>query len=283
MVLGGASAMRGNMLTMNKCKSILLCLLAMLLLSACTAPAKQVSGSTAQAAGNVTAAANTTVRPTEPTTVKAASEAKTKTVKIKGVLYRNNFQGNLIYMDPQYGSRPVLEKGLNRYFRMDCKQYDLLCNVNVRDFGNGESIYCRDSQWQKLHAYYANPKNFKYECARRELGAAGLVFYPVPNMNTAKLDALVAFFDRNFYNPFGSHSGVKTRRVPYSVSNQPELRFIKTSKDMLFSEGAAQLFIWKGKLVLEWYTFSNIYMKVVDVPDKLGKYFIGIVNALEPV
>jgi len=244
----------------------------MLLLSACAAPARQDDDSTAQAIGDVTA---------ELTTISAVVVVKTKTIKIDGILYRNNFQGNLVFKDPQYERTPVFEKGANRYFRLKCEQYDLVYNVNVREIGTGESVYCRNDQWQQLHAYYANPKNFTYECSRRESGAAKLAFYSVPDMDIAKLDALVEYCNRNDYDPYGSHSGVKTRRVPYSVSREPELRFGKLSKDELFSEGVASFFIWEGKLLLEWYTYSDDYMLAVDVPDELSQYFIALVKNID--
>lgn len=279
MMLGGASAIRGDILNMNKCKVILFCLLVMLLLSACTAPASQKVNPTPQSTGYVTAAP-TTVPPTEPTTIKAAVTVKSETVKIDGVLYRNNFQGNLVFRDPKYDSKPVFEKGANRYFRLDCEQYDLLYNVNVREVGVGESVYCRDDQWQQLYDYYTNLENFTYHCWYDEYGPAEHVLYPVPTMDTAKLDALVAFCECNSYDPYGSNSGVKTRRVPYAVSREPELRFGKLSKDGLYSEGAARFFMWKGKLLFELYTYSDDYMLVADVPDDLSHYFIAIVNAL---
>lgn len=265
---------------MNKCKIILFCLLMMLLLPACTAPARQEVVPTAQATGDVTATQDTTVPPIEATTITSAAKLESETVEIDGVLYRNNFQSNLIFMDPQYDNTPAFEKGYNRYFRMDCEQYDLLYNVNVRDIGVGDSIYCRDDQWQQLYDYYANPENFTYDCWYQEYGAKH-VFYPVPDMDVAKLDALVEFCELSSYDPIIPNRGVKTRRVPYAVNREPELRFGKLSKDELFSEGAARFFAWEGKLLLEWYTYSDDYMMVVDVPDDLSQYFIGIVDGLK--
>ena len=260
---------------MNKCKSILCCLLVMFLLSACTALARQEVIPT-ELSTYLTAAPDTTMQPTEPTTITTTIPVKSETVEVDGVLYRNNFQGNLVFMDPQYDSKPVFEKGDNQYFHLECEQYDLLYCLSTRE----ESVYCRDDQWQQLYNYYANKENFTYECYVDEHGAAGPVFYPVPDMDIVKLEALVDFFEHNFYNPFSFGSGVKTRRVPYAVSSEPELRFLKTSKDMLFSEGAGKFYIWEGKLLLEWYTYSDDYMLVVDVPDDLSQYFVGIVNAL---
>lgn len=219
--------------------------------------------------------------PSTTEVVLTASTANTKTVEIDGVRYRNNFQGDLVLSNLEYDHEPLFVDGSDRYFRLDCAQYELLFNRNTREASLGDSIYCRDDQWQKLHAYYSNLNNFTFGCLVFEPNADA-VFYPIPNMDPTKLDALCKFEQdcNDILRPFKKGS-IQTRKVSPSILQEPELRFGKNSNDGLFTAGAAKFYIWEGKLV--WYSRSvgDEYVMVADVPKDLSQYFIALTENLE--
>lgn len=111
-------------------------------------------------------------------------------------------------------------------------------------------------------------------------GTGDPVITPIPDIDIAKFNALAEFYEQNAYDAVGSNNLAKTRRLPYSASNEPEIRFIKQESNGSATKYAAGLHVWEGKLVLEWYTSGDDYMVALDVPDDLSQYFIGIVNAL---
>jgi len=224
----------------------------------------------AQPDGNASAVPeSTSTAPTEAVVYDStAAKAESKTVELDGVTYRNNFYGRLIPHEPVYSQPPVLEKGRNRYFRIYGEGYEFLY---------GESVYCRDDQWQELYDYYANPANFEYLCLIDKNDGEGLVAYPAPDMDPEMLDALCDFQKSNSYNSIGNKN---TRQLPFSVWHEPELRFVKKSGNGLFNDGAAMFYIWEGKLVLLNYVSGDDYTAVTDVPDELSRYFVALVNSL---
>lgn len=206
-----------------------------------------------------------------------ASTAETDTITVNGVVYRNRFQGDLIFADPQYEKTPVIENGNGRFFRITGTDYDMLYNVNSREIGAPDSLYCRDDEWQELHAYYSNPKNFKYSCIVEQRGS-GLKSYALDEIDLVKLKELVAFCEENSYDPMSFGKG-NTRSISSAVSDQPKYRFGMNSNDGLFSFGAAEFFIIEDKLALEYYTnMREEKTLIVDVPDELGQYFVSIVK-----
>ena len=125
------------------------------------------------------------------------------------------------------------------------------------------------------------PGGVTYYCIIMESGTDEPALYPIADMDVGKFDALVEFFERNAYDPFSANKGVKTRQVPYSVWKEPEIRFAKSSDGGFSGEGAGNFYLWEGKLLLEWYTWSDEYLVVVDVPDALSQYFVEIVDGLK--
>lgn len=125
------------------------------------------------------------------------------------------------------------------------------------------------------------PANSAYFCWIMEKGADDPIITRLPNIDVEKFDALVKFSERNEYDPYGSDKDAATRRLPYAASAEPEIRFGKEESPGVALKGAAGLHVWEGKLVLEWYTSGDEYMLVVDVPDDLSQYFIGVLDGLK--
>jgi hypothetical protein len=125
------------------------------------------------------------------------------------------------------------------------------------------------------------PEDCKHFCWIMESGADDPIITPVPDINIEKFEALVVFCEKNAYNAIGFNNKAKTRRLPYSASNVSRIRFFEDESEGIALKGAGDFRIWEGNLVLEWYTYSDDYMLVVDVPEDLSQYFIALVDSLE--
>lgn len=204
----------------------------------------------------------------------------TNTVTINGVVYRNRFQGDLIFRDPQYGSEPIFENEYGRFFRIEGKSnYDLIYNENSEVIGAPESVYCRDDQWQELNSYYSDTNNFTYQYTAKQKGKE-FKTYTINEMDIDKLNELVDFCEKNSYDPFSFSNSQNTRAVSTSSLGDTEYRFGMNSNDGLFSSGAASFFILDNTLVLEYYSvMSEEKTLIVDVPKELSNYFISIISS----
>lgn len=259
---------------MKKINLFVFCLISVLLLSACTAGKAQ----TTTAAETTTAEFEVNAPETGPYN---ASTLGTETLTIKGVVYRNRFQGDLILRDPQYGDTPVIDNSFGRFFRLEGTEYDLIYNVSSQIIGAPESVYCRDDQWQKLNAYYSNPKNFICQCIVERKNSERKT-YTLDSMDIKMLNELVAFCEENSYDPFALGNTENTRSVSFSLLDEPNYGFGINSVDGMFSFGASRLYIADGKLSLEYYTvMSEEKTLIADVPDEVGQYFISLVEGIK--
>lgn len=207
-----------------------------------------------------------------------------ETVEIDGKTYRNGFYGdlwpeNLTYKGDSY------KDGNNEFYHVVCEQFDWV-HSSIGSTTNGV-LYCAEGEWEKACEYYSNSDNFTYYCRiGAQYESSGPVLVTIPNIDSTKFDELLAFADKNSYNPFGSNKDVKTRRLPIPDENEsPELVFYKESKDGFFTsfQGNEFLVIDGKLLLLFYYDYGHgeyEELVAVEVPDELGKYFIKLIAQL---
>lgn len=211
-----------------------------------------------------------------------------ETVTVDGVVYRNNFQGDLYFSNDdnaiiRYGDTAVYEKGSVKLYKIENVEYDLLYNVSGDSvaWGDGEDVYCREDQWEELNAYCTNLANFDWLCVVNSGNSSNR--YNVENMDVEKFNSLVKFADENEIDPFDLSQNKNLVEVSYDIWHQPRYSFSVVSKNGLFSKGAIGFYVWEGELVMLHHTTGGgetgrAY--VVYAPDELSEYFVGIINSL---
>lgn len=205
-----------------------------------------------------------------------------KTATIEGVTYRSGFYGdlypiNFIYTDDTY------RDGVNKFRRVNCEKFDLIKFAN--DGITYDLLYCAESQWEQAYAYYANGDNFVYYCM---VGAHNVYIEPVIitilNIDHEKFDALMVFANENSYNPFGSNKNIRRLPIP-DTDESPRLVFYRESADGFFTSYRGNMFhVINDKLLLVlYYDYGHgeyEELVAVDVPDKLGQYFMELLAQL---
>jgi len=204
-------------------------------------------------------------------------------VLIEGVPYRNGFYGdlwpvNIIYTGESY------KIGKNEFYRVKGEQFDL---VHSNIGSSAGILFCKKEQWENARTYYANSENFLYYClVGNKHNYNNYVVTTLTDIDPSKFDDLLTFANKNYYNPFSSNKGIKTRRLPIPDRNvSKELTFYKESRDGIFQSDRSHIFlIVDGKLLLVFqYDYGHGKYKelvAVDVPDELGQYFIEIINKI---
>lgn len=221
------------------------------------------------------------VLPTTEAPVTAASMAGTDTLTVDGILYRNNFQSGMTLSSEYYNSFEEIQSGDKLLYRVKDAPFELIYDPDpliTRDIAVSDVIYCRDDQWQTLHAYYANPDYYEYSyIAVDEYRNSDR--HPVENPDREKFDELIAWFEENSFNLI---NGVTNPQLSYPVLNDEHFtkyRFLIETKDKVFSNGAGEFYIQNSKLSLIYtQTMLTSTTLVVDVPEDLAKYFISLIS-----
>lgn len=205
---------------------------------------------------------------TFPLTAYASDFFLPKNVTIDGTTYINGFYGDLWFNKIVFKGDST-KVGIIEFRHVKCKKFDWV--------GTNGMLYCSESQWEKARKYYADCNNFVYYCS------SDSVITTIPNMNSQKFDALMAFAGNNSYNPFSSNKGIKIRRLPLPDNDKsPQLIFYKESKDGFFTSYKGYKFhVIDGKLLLLFFydgRGKHEELVAVDVPKKLGQYFIKLLK-----
>ena len=251
---------------MKKIKSIFVCFIALLMLSSCALKKSDSTVSDSKSESN----ADSNIE---------LSEDKS-TITVDGVVYRNNFQGDLILRNPKYGTEPLLDDGTDQYYRLEGVEYDLIYNAGSEKKGVSENIYCRDDQWKKLNDYYSNSSNFVYRCVVRSNGEAAKTI-ELDDINVKKLNELVDFCENNAYIPSSVSDSSNIKSVENDSLDGKSYRFGLSSNDGLFSMVAREFFVIDGALV---YKYHEVMIEdktlIVDVPEELSDYFVSAIYSL---
>lgn len=222
------------------------------------------------------------VLPSTEAPVTEGSIAGTDTLTVDGVLYRNNFQSGMTLSSEYYNSFEEIQSGDKLLYRVEDAPFELIYDPDpliTRDIAVSDVIYCRDDQWQALHAYYANPDVYEYACITVD-EYRNSDRHVVENPDREKFNELIEWFGENSFNLI---NGITNPQLSYPVLNDEHFlkyRFIIETKDKVFSNGAGEFYIQNGKLSLIYtQTMLTSTTLVVDVPQNLSDYFIGIIAA----
>lgn len=257
---------------MKKFKCSLVCIVTLLMLSSCT-----INLSDSDTTNSTTTGANDSI------VVEEYNEdtADTTAIKVKGVVYRNKFQGDLILQNLKYSEEVVLQNTIGKFHRVEGTKYDLLYNANSEVTGAPESVYCRDDQWQELKKYYADSNNFTYQCVVK-IDNNSSETIDVDKIDIVKLNELLAFCNENKYEPNSFAETSKARAVSTSSLGDKTYRFKMSSKDGLFSADAKSFSIVDNTLVYRYYeVMSENKTLIIEVPKDLSDYFISVISNLD--
>jgi len=220
------------------------------------------------------------------------TEVTPETVIINGVTYRNGFYGDLVPVFGQVGdigsdtllNEIIYDDGKHEFRRVDFEGHDWVHSY-IGEYTGG-TVYCVDSQWEKMRDYYMDPSNFEYYY--------GVGFYisetsvKVPEIDYQKFDELMVFGNENSYKPFDRRFNEeimkKARRIPKSEFHG-SVCFYKISIDGYFATSKQPMyFVYGDKLYLVFFHDGGRdnggieEVVAVDVPDELGQYFISLME-----
>lgn len=203
-----------------------------------------------------------------------------ESITINDTTYRNGFYGDLWPRNLSYDSGPVTV-GKNDFYHVENDRFDWVhSDIGVDDCG---ILYCAESQWEQAFAYYSDSDNFTYYCrVTRKRSLFDL--YTVSDMDAEMFNALFDFAKGHNYNPFGTDPSIQTQDLPLpDYDESPVLVFYCESNDGYFTSFKGYSYhIIDGKL---WKVFQYRYgdeqvLRVSGVPEKIGAYFVELVEKL---
>lgn len=248
------------------------CVVTLFMLSSCT-----INLSDSDTTNSTTTVANDSIVVEEYNEVTADTTA----IKVNGIVYRNQFQGDLILQNLKYSEEAVRQNTIGKFHRVEGTKYDLLYNVNSEVMGAPESVYCRDDQWQELKKHYADSNNFTYQCVVKADNNS-VETIDVDKIDIVKLNELLAFCNENKYEPNSFAETSNTRAVSTSSLGGKTYRFKMSSKDGLFSADAKSFSIVDNTLVYRYYeVMSENKTLIVEVPKDLSDYFVSVISNLD--
>ncbi|MGN1194212.1 MAG: hypothetical protein ACI4SB_01880 [Acutalibacteraceae bacterium] len=272
---------------MSYCKKILFTVtvltVTLVLLTSCNKKAPDETMQAVETPESITAITTVTnLSATEPPTT-FASISGTDTLTVDGVLYRNNFQSKMTLSSDYYNSLEEIQSSDKYLYRVKDAPFDIIYDPDpliTRDIAVSDVIYCRDDQWQELHAYYANPDNYDYSYIAVD-EYRNLDRHTINNPDREKFDELVVWFEENSFNLI---NGITNPQLSYPVLNDEHFikyRFIVETKDKIFSKGAGEFYVQNSKLSLIYtQTMLTSTTLVIDVPDNLANYFISLISQI---
>lgn len=247
-------------------------MVALLMLSSCT-----INPSNSDTTNSTTTGANDSI------VVEDYNEsiADTTAIKVNGVVYRNKFQGDLIFQNLKYSEEVVLQNTIGEFHRIEGTKLDLLYNANSEVTGAPESVYCRDDQWQELKKYYADSNNFTYQCiVKMDNNSSETI--DVDKIDIVKLNELLVFCNENKYEPNSFAETSKSRAVSTSSLGDKTYRFKTSSNDGLFSADTKSFSIFDNTLVYRYYeVMSENKTLIIEVPQDLSEYFVSVISNLD--
>lgn len=163
-----------------------------------------------------------------------------------------------------------------------------LYHTNTGSYTEG-TIYCEESQYDEVSAYYSDPKNYTYHCI---LGVNSDTTseknVSLDDVDISKFDALLEFGENSSYDPFNflHNSKIDKIELPMPDDNvETRMIFYKESKDSLFtSSKSEEYYIIDNTLYLVYqYDYGHgEYEKLIAVkaPDEISKYFVKYMNTV---
>ena len=173
-----------------------------------------------------------------------------------------------------------------QYYRVDNGRFPMLFSLDSVSFGVLQgTLCCAEDHLEEARAYYADGANYDYYC---RIGTwteeQNPESRPIPDMDAAKFEQLMAFAEENAYDPFGKDMGDTLPRIPMPAQDEaPELVFYRESRDNCTVSHCGYTFhIIDGRLLLVYYyDFGHgEYEEIVyaEVPADLGGYFVNLLK-----
>lgn len=202
-----------------------------------------------------------------------------------GNVYKTGFYGTLFPHSYELTDEPltinevVLNKIRHNLFE--------LFHADIGSYSNG-TIYCAEKDYKNAFAFYNHPQNYTYYCILGvETDTQNTTTIEIPNVDTDKFDALLAFADRSNYDPFDTAHNAKIEKIELPMPDDTKdirLIFYKESVDHLFiSSAGSEYYILNDQLYLVYrYDFGHgLYEKLiaVKVPEDLSAYFVEFMKA----
>ena len=210
-----------------------------------------------------------------------------ESLQIDGRTYRTGFYGAL-YPNEYTLTEQTLQADGFTLVRIDHDTFELY-HADVGPYTQG-TVYCEESRYEQVAAYYADPANYSFFCI---LGADGT---DGTNPRTAELtdvdpsifDALLSFADRSCYDPFDKrhNSGVETVELPMPDDTvDTRMVFYKESNDSLFCSGKGNEYYIIGHALYMVYQYDfghGEYEKLiaVPVPEDISAYFVSLMDTM---
>lgn len=162
-----------------------------------------------------------------------------------------------------------------------------LYHADVGPYVQG-TIYCEESQYEQVSAYYEDPANYTFFCTLGVDMADGMSAQTVelPDVDTAMFDELLIFADQSYYDPFDREHNfnVETIELPMPDNTvDTRMVFYKESKDSLFcSSRGNDFYIIDNSLYMVYqYDYGHgEYEKLiaVKVPENISTYFVSFME-----
>lgn len=218
---------------------------------------------------------------------------KPERVTVEGVSYRRGFYGDLYPQNiVREADGPCYEIDGYKFYPVSGSPYAwLICTNGDSTAQRAEdgtlhegTLYCAEGQWEEARAYYGDPAHFSCFCrVGGNFTDAEPEVVPLPALEPAQFDALMAFAQAHCYEPFQTarNEGIDTRRVPYpDQDGAPRLIVYRESADGFFtSTRRFHFYILDGSLLLIYqYALSSGEMDVVPVPDAVAGPVLALLN-----
>lgn len=161
-----------------------------------------------------------------------------------------------------------------------------LYHANVGSYTEG-TIYCAESDYENAVSFYSDPRNYSYYCIIGvDSNTQKARTIEIPEIDTNKLDALLAFAEQSNYDPFNKEHNDKIEKVELPMpddTNDFRLVFYKESVDSLFvsSKGTDYYILNNQMYCVYQYDFGHgEYEKLiaVKVPDDISSYFVELMK-----
>ena len=207
-----------------------------------------------------------------------------ESVQIDNKTYKTGFYGTL---GPyKFSLTEQMEQGDDlTLVRIDHDIFNLYY-ADVGPYVQG-TIYCEESQYEQVSAYYSNPANYTYFCVLGANTTDEAKTTALSDVDTALFDDLLSFAEKSRYDPFDNrhNSEVETVELPMPDDTaDTRMIFYKESKDSLFcsTRGDEYYNIDNALYMVYQYDFGyGEYEKLiaVKVPEYIGNYFISLMKS----
>ena len=206
-------------------------------------------------------------------------------VQIDNKTYKTGFYGTLFPHEYSLTEYTVKSDDLT-LVRIAHDAFDLY-HADVGPYTTG-TIYCEESQYEQVLAYYSNPENYAFFCdlgVSRIDGTSSIQTVELSNVDPVLFDDLLNFAEKSSYVPFNSlhNSKVKTVELPmpdHTVDTR--IVFYKESNDSLFCSSKGYDFYIIDNVLYMVYQYDghdeDEKLIAVKAPENISGYFVSLME-----